>query len=59
MEGIMNRSSGFLALAAFLSFSLIAPLSFAGEEEKKEEKKGGHVVVLSDDKQDEKKEGGK
>lgn len=34
----MNRLSGFLAVAAFLSFSLIAPLSFAGEEEKKKKR---------------------
>lgn len=52
----MKRLSGLMALAAFLAFSMMSPLSFAGDE-KKEEKKGGHVVVYSDDKKEEKKDG--
>jgi hypothetical protein len=58
MEVTMNRLSGLIALFAFLAFSMMSPLSFAGDE-KKEEKKGGNVVVFGDDKKDEKKEGGK
>ena len=52
----MKRLSGLLALTAFLAVSMIAPLSFAGDD-KKEEKKEGHVVVYSDDKKEEKKDG--
>jgi lipopolysaccharide export LptBFGC system permease protein LptF len=74
MEATMNRLSGLMALAAFLAFSMMSPLSFAAEEkkeekkggnvvvfgeEKKEEKKGGKVVVFGDDKKEEKKDGGK
>ena len=47
----MKQFSGLMALVAFLSFSAMSTLSFAGEE-KKEEKKDGHVVVFSDDKKD-------
>lgn len=53
----MRRFNGLMALVAFLSFSTMSTLVFAGEE-KKEEKKGGNVVVFSDDKKDEKKDKG-
>jgi lipopolysaccharide export LptBFGC system permease protein LptF len=55
----MNRLSGFLALVAFLTLSIMSPVAFAGEENKKEEKKGGKVVVFGEEKKEEKKGGGK
>jgi len=51
----MKQLSGLMALAAFLAFSMMSPLSFAGEEKKEE--KGGHVVVFGDEKKDEEKGG--
>jgi hypothetical protein len=57
MEVLMKQFSGLMALVAFLSFSAMSTLSFAGEE-KKEEKQGGNVVVFSDDKKEEHKDKG-
>ncbi len=52
----MNRFVGFLSLVAFLSVSMIAPVSFAAEE-KKQEKKGGKAVIFAEEKKEEKKGG--
>ena len=58
MEGTMKRLSGLMALAAFLAFSMMSPLSFAGDEKKKDEEKGGHVVVFGDEKKKDEEKGG-
>ncbi len=51
--------TGLLTLVAFLSFSVMAPLAFAGEEKKEEKKgKGGQVVLYGDEKKDEKQDKG-
>lgn len=52
----MHRFMGVLSLVAFLSLSIIAPVSFAAEE-KKEEKKGGKAVIFAEEKKEEKKGG--
>ena len=54
----MKRLSGLMALAAFLAFGMISPLSFAGDEKKKDEEKGGHVVVFGDEKKKDEEKGG-
>jgi len=48
----MKRLSGLMALAAFLTLSMMSPLSFAGEEKKEEKKEGSHVVVFGEEKKD-------
>jgi hypothetical protein len=58
MEVLMKQFNGLMALVAFLSFSAMSTLSFAGEDKKEEHKdKSGHVVIFSDDKKEEKKDG--
>jgi hypothetical protein len=56
MKKLMN---GFMAIVAFLAFSVMSPLAFAGEEKKEEKKdKGGQVVLYGDEKKDEKQDKG-
>ncbi len=54
----MNKLSGILAVIALLTFGLMSPLAFAGEEKKDTDKgKGGQVVIYGDD--EKKDDGGK
>jgi len=53
----MKRLSGLMALAAFLTLSMMSPLSFAGEEKKEEKKEGSHVVVFGEEKKKDEEKG--
>jgi hypothetical protein len=50
--------AGFMAVVAFLSFGVLSPLVFAGDDDKEKKDKGGQAVLYADEKKDDKKDKG-